>query len=95
MIDMAQIDWRSWLVDVVGGGLVGGIVGAIVAFNIAIFLGVPSGYQASIGEVFAHNVVVGILWLAALISGPVVGVVVARRQRNRRELSDKSPVGTH
>ena len=72
----------------------GGIVGAIVAWNIAIYLGVPGGYEAGIGDVFAHSPLVGVLWLAALIAGPMVGVFVARNQRHKRELRDHQPVET-
>lgn len=91
---MAGSKWRSWLVDLVAGGVVGGIVGAIVAWNVAIYLGIPGGYEAGIGEVFAHNPVAGVLWLAALVSGPVLGVVVARNQRHKKELRNRHWVGT-
>jgi hypothetical protein len=82
-----------WVVDVIAGGVVGGIVGAIVAWNIAIYWGVPSGYVAGIREIFAHRVLAGVLWLAALVSGPVLGIVVARNQRHKRELRDRHRVG--
>lgn len=91
---MIGIKRRQWLIDIVAGGVIGGIVGAIVAWNIAIYLGVPDGYEAGVGDVFAHSPLVGVLWLAALIAGPVVGVVVARHQRHKRGLRDHHPVGT-
>ncbi|HEX6301335.1 MAG TPA: hypothetical protein VF148_12780 [Acidimicrobiia bacterium] len=90
---MTGIEWRPWVVDIIAGGVVGGIVGAIVAWNIAIYWGVPSGYEAGIGEIFAHSVLAGALWLAALVSGPVLGIVVARNQRHKRELRDRHRVG--
>jgi hypothetical protein len=62
---------RQWLIDIVAGGVIGEFVGAIVAWNIAIYLGVPGGYDAGVGDVFAHSPLVGVLWLAALITGPV------------------------
>jgi hypothetical protein len=85
---------RQWLIDIVAGGVIGEFVGAIVAWNIAIYLGVPGGYDAGVGDVFAHSPLVGVLWLAALITGPVFGVVVARHQRHKKELRDHHPVGT-
>jgi len=87
---MAGMKWRRWVIDISAGGVIGGIVGA----NIAIYLGVPGGYEAGIGDVFAHSPLVGVLWLAALIAGPMVGVFVARNQRHKRELRDHQPVGT-
>jgi uncharacterized membrane protein len=75
---------RSWLVDVVVGGLVGAVVGAIVAVNVVIYSGVDQGYEASIPEVFRHNLFAGILTIVALVAGPIVGVVVARIMRRRR-----------
>lgn len=87
MIVTTDVKWRQWLIDLVAGGVIGGIVGLIVALNVAILLGVEGGYEAGIGEVFAHGVLAGILWLAAVVAGPVTGVAVARRQRHKREKS--------
>lgn len=79
-----QSRWRSWLGDVVVGGFVGGVIGAIVAVNVVIFSGIDRGYEASLADVFRQNWVIGCLTVAVLISGPVLGVVVARRMRKRR-----------
>ena len=76
---------RGWLIDVGAGGLIGGIVGLIVAWNLMIYLGVEGGYEASLGDAFEHSVIAGILVTVALVSGPVAGIWVARRQRRRRD----------
>lgn len=75
---------RTWLVDLVVGGVVGGITGAIVAVNIVIFSGTEDGYEASIAQVFRENPVVGVITVAVLVAGPVVGVILARRMRRAR-----------
>jgi hypothetical protein len=85
VIVTTDVKWRQWLIDLVAGGVIGGIVGLIVALNVAIFLGVEGGYEAGVGEIFDHSMLAGILWLAALVAGPVAGVAVARRQRQKRE----------
>ena len=69
--------------DAVVGGLVGGVLGAIVAVNVVIYSGVEGGYEAALGDVFAHSVALGILVVAILLAGPVAGVVFARRRRHR------------
>lgn len=76
--------WVGWLIDILVGGVVGAIVGAIVAVNFVILTGVDQGYQASLGDVFDQSVVAGVVTLIILIAGPVLGVVIARRQRHRR-----------
>jgi len=78
---------RAWLADVLVGGLVGGVIGAIVAVNVVIFGGIDGGYEATPAEVFRQNTVVGVLMVAVLVAGPVVGVVTARRRRARRQLA--------
>jgi len=81
---VASPRWLSWLIDIVAGGVVGFVVGLIVAWNIAIFAGPESGYEANLGEIFEHSPIVGILVVAVLAAGPILGVTVARRQRRRR-----------
>jgi hypothetical protein len=76
---------RFRLVNVVVGGLVGAVVGAIVAVNVVIFSGVDRGYEASIPEVFRHNVFAGVITIAVLVAGPIAGIVVAIRARRNRE----------
>lgn len=75
---------RSWILDVVVGGLVGLVIAAIVAVNLVITAGPDQGYESSLGDVFDHSLVLGFLTLAVLIAGPIIGVVVARRVRSRR-----------
>lgn len=72
---------RHLLFDVLVGGLIGTVVGAIVSVNIVIYSGVERGYQATPSEVFAYSPLVGILAVLALLAGPVVGVLAARRRR--------------
>jgi hypothetical protein len=74
----------GWFVDVVAGGIVGGVAGAIVAVNFVIYSGIERGYEATIPEVFRESVVAGIITVAVLAAGPVVGVWIARRRRRRR-----------
>lgn len=76
--------WVGWLIDVVLGGVLGAIVGAVVAVNFVILVGVDQGYQAGLGDVFDQSVAAGVVTLVVLVAGPVLGVVVARRQRHRR-----------
>ena len=75
---------RGWILDIVLGGIVGGIVGAIIAVNVAIFSGIDTGYQSSLSALFDYNGFVGLIVVAILVAGPVVGVVVARRFRHNR-----------
>jgi len=72
---------RGWVVDIVVGGIIGAICSAIVAVNFVIWVGPDQGYQSSIGDVFEHNLATGIVTVAILAAGPVLGVFVARRQR--------------
>lgn len=74
---------REWVVDVLVGGLLGGAVGAIVSVNVVITSGVERGYESGPAEVFGHSTVAGLVAVAALIAGPILGVVVARRRRPR------------
>jgi hypothetical protein len=76
--------WRSWLIDIIAGGVVGFVVGLIVAWNIAIFAGLESGYEANLWEIFEYSPIVGILVVAVLAAGPILGITVARWQRRKR-----------
>ena len=66
-----------------GGLVAGGVVGVIAAWNIAIYLGVERGYEASLVDVFAESVPVGILVVLVLVAGPVLGVIVVMRRFGR------------
>jgi len=78
--------WRGRLIDIVAGSLVGGLVGLVAAWNLAIFMGVEGGYEASVWDAFEHSLASGILVTGALLGGPLAGVWVARRQRRKRDL---------
>jgi len=84
MLERMQTRRRFRLVNVVVGGLVGAVVGAIVAVNVVIYSGVDNGYEASIPEVFRHNVIAGVITIVVLVAGPIVGVIVAMRMRRKR-----------
>lgn len=60
------------------GGLAGGLAGAVVALNVMILSGVEQGYEAGLAGVFDRSVLAGTLAVGALVSGPVVGVLVSR-----------------
>lgn len=60
------------------------MVAGIMAVNLIIYLGVESGYEAGLGDVFGHSVVLGIVAISVLVSGPVLGVTyLGRRGRHR------------
>jgi uncharacterized membrane protein len=75
----------GWGIDLAVGGLCGLIAGAILAVNLVIFLGVEGGYEASLGDVFAHSFLIGIVVVAVLVAGPLGGVAYARWRRRLRE----------
>jgi hypothetical protein len=79
---------RGWLADGVIGGIVGGVIGAIVAVNVVIYAGIEDGYEASIPDVFRESPLVGVVTVAILVAGPVLGVVVARRRRRARSAEE-------
>ncbi|HSJ83150.1 MAG TPA: hypothetical protein VLA91_04965 [Acidimicrobiia bacterium] len=81
---------KGWLGDLTVGGLVGGLVGAIAAVNFVIYTGIEQGYEASLAEVFQHNLIAGIVTVMILIAGPVLGVLTARRLRRRRAMSSQA-----
>ena len=74
---------KTLLLDTVVGAILGLAVGAIVAVNVVITAGVDRGYQASFAEIFDESLILGIVTVAILAAGPVVGVLVARRIRKR------------
>jgi len=80
---------KGWLRDVVVGGLIGGLLGSIVAVNFVILTGIDQGYEASLGEVFRYSPIAGIVTVAILVAGPVLGVVGARRLRSRRAMRSR------
>jgi hypothetical protein len=74
---------KAWAVDLLVGVLLGGISGAIAAVNIVIFSGMERGYESTIPEIFRQNVLVGIMTVVTLAAGPLVGVWLMRRRRQR------------
>ncbi len=82
---MSQSVFRGWSVDLVVGGLGGLVIAWIVAVNLVIYLGVDSGYQAGLGDVFGHSVVLGIIVIVVVVAGPVLGVIYMRKQRRQRD----------
>ncbi|MGA8039798.1 MAG: hypothetical protein WCA93_06775 [Acidimicrobiia bacterium] len=68
--------------DTLVGVVAGGIVGAIAAVNFIITIGI--GYDVSIGEVFDHSTIAGVVMVSILLAGPVIGVVAMRWLRRRR-----------
>lgn len=81
---MATQRIRDWIVDIALGAIVGGVIGAIAAVNLVIFSGADRGYESSLSDVFEHSTLTGIITVAVLAAGPVLGVVVARKIRNGR-----------
>jgi hypothetical protein len=74
---------RTWVVDILVGGLLGGVGGAIVAVNLVIFSGMSRGYETTVPQIFDENLAVGVIVIAVLAAGPVVGILLTRRLRRR------------
>ena len=81
--DLVQTSTKTRLIDAVVGAILGLAVGAIIAVNVVITAGVDRGYQASFAEIFDESFFLGVVTIAILAAGPVVGVIVARRIRKR------------
>jgi len=75
---------RHWLVDCILGAFAGAVVGAVAAVNVVIFSGMSRGYETTIPQVFDESPVVGVIVLAVLVGGPVVGVYIARKRQGGR-----------
>lgn len=73
---------RRWLIDHILGAIAGAVAGAIIAVNIVIFSGMSRGYETTLPQVFDENPAVGMIVLAILVGGPVVGVYLARKLRS-------------
>ena len=63
------------------GAAAGVVVGLIVAVNLVITFGPDQGYESSIGEVFDHSVVLGLVVVGVVVAGPLLGIVMALRLR--------------
>lgn len=76
----------GWVTDGFVGVILGGVISAIVAVNVVIYAGIEDGYEASIGDVFDESLLIGLVTVAILVGGPILGVVLMRRRRHRRDL---------
>lgn len=76
---------RKRVTDIVVGAILGFAVGAIIAVNVVITAGVDRGYEASIPEIFEENTLLGVVTVAILAAGPIIGVIITRRLRRRSE----------
>jgi len=65
------------------GAILGFAVGAIIAVNVVITAGVDQGYEASLPEIFDESIFLGIVTVAILAAGPVLGVIIAYRLQRR------------
>lgn len=81
---MPRSAFRAWVTDLAAGGFTGLLIAGIVAVNLVIYAGVERGYEASPADVFEHSVVLGVVVILVLVAGPVLGVVLLRRRRLRR-----------
>jgi hypothetical protein len=81
--DLMKTSTKARLTDTVVGAILGLAVGAIIAVNVVITAGVDRGYQASFSEIFEESIFLGVVTVAILAAGPVVGVIAARRIRKR------------
>jgi len=61
----------------------GFVVAVIVILNLHIFVGLKDGYAASPADVFEWSVLLGVVDIALLVAGPVLGIVAASRLRRR------------
>ena len=61
----------------------GFVVAVIVILNLHIFVGLKDGYAASPADVFEWSVLLGVVDIALLVAGPVLGIVAASRFRSR------------
>ncbi|HEX6286015.1 MAG TPA: hypothetical protein VFZ80_00890 [Acidimicrobiia bacterium] len=81
---MADQGRRNRILAMVAGGVVGGIVGALVAVNLMIYFGTEAGYEASLPEIFEKSAVLGVIVVAVLVAGPIVGGWAVTRMRAHR-----------
>jgi len=61
----------------------GFVVAVIVILNLHILVGLKDGYAASPADVFEWSVLLGVVDIALLVAGPVLGIVAASRLRRR------------
>lgn len=51
--------------------------------------GIDDGYEAGLGDIFDQDPVVGVVVILLFATGPIVGMLVARTLRRRREHSPR------
>jgi hypothetical protein len=61
----------------------GFVVAVIVILNLHILIGLENGYAASPAEVIQWSVLLGVVDMALLVAGPVLGIVAASRFHRR------------
>jgi hypothetical protein len=61
----------------------GFVVAVIVILNLHILVGLEDGYAASPTDVIEWSVPLGVVDIALLVAGPVLGIVAASRFRSR------------
>lgn len=61
----------------------GFVVAAIAILNLHILVGLEDGYAASPADVFQWSVLLGMIDIALLVAGPVLGVIAVSRLRRR------------
>lgn len=68
-----------WVVAALGGF----VVAVIAILNLHILVGLEAGYAASPADVFEWSLLLGMVDIALLVAGPMLGVVAASRLRRR------------
>ena len=61
----------------------GFVVAVVVILNLHILVGLEDGYAASPADVVEWSVLLGVVDIALLVAGPVLGIVAASRLRRR------------
>jgi hypothetical protein len=61
----------------------GFVVAVVVILNLHILVGLKDGYAASPADVVEWSVLLGVVDIALLVAGPVLGIVAASRLRRR------------
>ncbi len=80
----------GWVIDLLVGGFAGLVIGWVAALNLVIYSGTERGYETSLATIFDQEPVVGLAAVTVLVTGPMVGVAIARRTRSRRRTRHES-----
>jgi len=69
----------------------GGFVVAVIAIlNLHILVGLEAGYAASPADVFERSVLLGMVDIALLVAGPMLGVSASRLRRRDSRGTDRT-----